>query len=197
NVSEKTYYMQEQQMNDDQHYFDLWLNGKSEGFSALYDKYKTRVFGFLVRMTGDREIAEDLLQETFFAALRNSDQFDRSRSFLSWLFGIAHKRTIDFFRHAKVETEHKQDAETAIGSKIEAPDQQLSNQDLRALINEAVETLDPLQREVFLLRELGGVPFKEIAKIMDCPINTALGRMRLALKNIRKELKKRGIDGVQ
>jgi RNA polymerase sigma-70 factor (ECF subfamily) len=57
--------------------------------------------------------------------------------------------------------------------------------------------LDPLQKEVFLLRELGGVPFKEIAKIMDCPINTALGRMRLALKNIRKELKKRGIDGVQ
>jgi RNA polymerase sigma-70 factor (ECF subfamily) len=96
-----------------------------------------------------------------------------------------------------VETEHKQDAETAIGSKIEAPDQQLSNQDLRALINDAVETLDPLQKEVFLLRELGGVPFKEIAKIMDCPINTALGRMRLALKNIRKELKKRGIDGVQ
>ena len=189
--------MQEQQTNDDQYLFDLWLKGDPQGFSGLYDKYKNRVFGFLVRMTGDREIAEDLLQETFFAALRNADQFDRSRSFLSWLFGIAHKRTIDFFRHAKVETEHKQDAEGAIGSKIEAPDQQLSNQNLRGLINEAVEKLDPLQREVFLLRELGGVPFKEIAKIMDCPINTALGRMRLALKNIRKELKKRGIDGVQ
>ncbi|NLG17769.1 MAG: sigma-70 family RNA polymerase sigma factor [Fibrobacter sp.] len=195
--SEKTYYMQQQQTNDDQQLFDLWLSGDTRGFSGLYDKYKNRVFGFLVRMTGDREIAEDLLQETFFAALRNADQFDRSRSFLSWLFGIAHKRTIDYFRHAKVETEHKQDAEAAIGSKIDAPDQQLSNQNLRGLINEAVETLDPLQREVFLLRELGGVPFKEIAKIMNCPINTALGRMRLALKNIRKELKKRGVDGVQ
>jgi RNA polymerase sigma-70 factor (ECF subfamily) len=192
--------MQEEQelsFNEDQKLFDLWMSGNSQGFSSLYDKYKNRVFGFLVRMTGDREIAEDLLQETFFAALRNVQQFDRSRSFLSWLFGIAHKRTIDFFRHAKVETEHKQDAETAIGSKIEAPDAKLSNLNLRGVINEAVETLDPLQREVFLLRELGGVPFKEIAKIMDCPINTALGRMRLALKNIRKELKKRGIDGVQ
>ncbi|MDG5815120.1 sigma-70 family RNA polymerase sigma factor [Chitinispirillales bacterium ANBcel5] len=186
-----------QQTNDDQHLFDLWLSGNSQGFSQLYDKYKNRVFGFLLRMTGDREIAEDLLQETFFAALRNAEQFDRSRSFLSWLFGIAHKRTIDFFRHAKVETEHKQDTDGSVGSKLDAPDQQLSNQSLRDLINEAVEKLDPLQREVFLLREMGGVPFKEIAKIMDCPINTALGRMRLALKNIRKELKKRGIDGVQ
>ncbi len=187
----------QQQTSDDQHLFDLWLKGDPRGFSELYDKYKNRVFGFLVRMTGDREIAEDLLQETFLAALRNADQFDRSRSFLSWLFGIAHKRTIDFFRHAKVETEHKEDTEGSVGSKIEAPDSQLSNTDLRGLINEAVEGLDPLQREVFLLRELGGVPFKEIAKIMNCPINTALGRMRLALKNIRKELKKRGIDGVQ
>jgi RNA polymerase sigma-70 factor (ECF subfamily) len=59
-----------------------------------------------------------------------------------------------------------------------------------------VAVLDPLQKEVFLLREMAGVPFKEIAIIMNCPINTALGRMRLALKNIRKELKKRGIDGV-
>jgi RNA polymerase sigma-70 factor (ECF subfamily) len=189
--------MEETEMNEDQKLFDLWLGGKPSGFSGLYDKYKNRVFGFLLRMTGDREIAEDLLQETFLAALRNADQFDRSRNFLSWLFGIAHKRTIDYFRHAKVETDHKEDAETAIGSKIEAPDQQLSNQSLRKVINEAVEELDPLQREVFLLRELGGVPFKEIAVIMDCPINTALGRMRLALKNIRKELKKRGIDGVQ
>jgi RNA polymerase sigma-70 factor (ECF subfamily) len=64
------------------------------------------------------------------------------------------------------------------------------------LVNEAVETLDPLQKEVFLLRELGGVAFKDIAAIMDCPINTSLGRMRLALKNIRKELEKRGVHGV-
>src|SRR5512133_1409962 len=118
-------------MNEDQQLFDLWLGGIPSGFSGLYDKYKNRVFGFLMRMTGDREIAEDLLQETFLAALRNADQFDRSRSFLSWLFGIAHKRTIGFFRHAKVETEHKVEAEGSVGSRIDAPDQQLSNQSLR------------------------------------------------------------------
>ena len=72
----------------------------------------------------------------------------------------------------------------------------LSNAQVRMIINDAIKTLDPMQREVFLLRELGDVPFKEIADIMNCPINTALGRMRLALKNIRKELKRNGLYGM-
>ncbi|MCU0609480.1 MAG: sigma-70 family RNA polymerase sigma factor [Chitinispirillaceae bacterium] len=180
----------------DQEYFDLWLKNDARGFSVLYNKYKNRVLGFLIKMTRDRDVAEDLLQETFLAAYRNAFQFDRSRSFLSWLFGIAHKRTIDYFRHAKVEAVHQKDADGSVGSRIDAPDAKLSNDKLRQLIGEAVETLDAQQREVFMLRELGGVPFKEIAVIMNCPINTALGRMRLALINIRKELQKRGIHGL-
>lgn len=187
----------EQHTIDDRQMFEMWMRGEPGGFSSLYDKYKSRVFGFLLRMTADRDTAEDLLQETFLAAMRNADQFDRSRSFLSWLFGIAHKRAIDHFRHVKVETDHASDADGAVGSKIDAPDQAASNRDMRVKIGEAVATLEPLQREVFMLRELGGVPFKDIADIMGCPLNTALGRMRLALKNIRKELEKRGINGVR
>lgn len=181
---------------DDKTLFERWIKGDSQGFAELYDKYKNRVFGFLVRMTGEREIAEDLMQETFLAALRNAEQFDANRNFLSWLFGIAHKRTIDYFRHVKVENDHREDTDRSVGSKIELPDQATDSRKYRALINEAVQKLDPLQREVFLMRELGGIPFKEIAEIMDCPLNTALGRMRLALINIRKELTKRGIHGV-
>jgi RNA polymerase sigma-70 factor (ECF subfamily) len=181
---------------EDVELYDLWIKGDERGFARLYEKYKNRVFGFLIRMTGDREVTEDLMQETFFAALRNVEQFDPKRNFLSWIFGIAHKRTIDYFRHAKVENEHREDTYGSVGSKIELPDSSLSNKRTRAIINEAVEKLDPLQREVFLLREVGGVAFKDIATIMGCPLNTALGRMRLALKNIRKELEKRGIDGV-
>jgi RNA polymerase sigma-70 factor, ECF subfamily len=178
---------------ENQRLFDLWVSGDTRGFSGLYERYKDRVFGFLVRMTGNREIAEDLLQDTFLAAMRNANQFDRDRNFLSWIFGIAHKRTIDFFRHVKVENEHQADAEGAIGKGPDSPDINLSNTQLKIIINEAIKKLDPMQREVFLLRELGDVPFKEIAEIMNCPINTALGRMRLALKNIRKELKRNGL----
>jgi RNA polymerase sigma-70 factor (ECF subfamily) len=181
---------------ENQKLFDLWLKGDKTGFSGLYDKYKNRVFGFLIKMTGEREVAEDLLQETFLAAYRNALQFDRSRSFLSWLFGIAHKRTIDYFRHARVENDHQEEAADSVGSRMGLPDEHIANENMRHIITSAVEKLDPYQREVFMLREIGGVPFKEIAEIMNCPINTALGRMRLALKNIRKDLQKRGIDGV-
>ena len=181
---------------ENQKFFDLWLKGDSQGFSGLYEKYKNQVFGFLIKMTGEREVAEDLLQETFLAAYRNAVQFDRSRSFLSWLFGIAHKRTIDYFRHARVETDHQEEAVESVGSRMGLPDEHIENANMRQIISAAVEKLDPYQREVFMFREIGGVPFKEIAEIMNCPINTALGRMRLALKNIRKDLQKRGIDGV-
>jgi RNA polymerase sigma-70 factor (ECF subfamily) len=187
---------QKEDLLEDQVNFELWLKGEEKGFSALYNKYKNRVFGFLFKMTGERNVAEDLLQETFLAAYRNAFQFDRTRSFLSWLFGIAHKRTIDYFRHARVETDHRTEAMESVGSRIEAPDDELANRNMRRIVNSAVEALDPFQREVFLLRELGGVPFKEIAEMMKCPINTALGRMRLALRNIRKDLEKRGINGV-
>lgn len=188
---------QHENRSEDRKLLDLWQKGDPAGFAGLYEKYKTRVFGFLLRMTGDREIAEDLVQETFLAALRNVEQFDRNRSFLSWVFGIAHKRTIDYFRHAKVESDHRDDTGQSMGSRIESPDKAAEGNRVRSMVNEAVQKLDPLQREVFLLRELGGVPFKEIAKIMDCPINTALGRMRLALRNIRKDLQKRGVHGVR
>ncbi|MGD9200123.1 MAG: RNA polymerase sigma factor [Chitinispirillia bacterium] len=181
---------------EDRILFDLWMKGDPKGFSTIYDKYKKRLFGFLIKMTGDKGLSEDLMQETFFAALRNANQFDRDRSLLSWFFGIAHKKAIDYFRHSKVENDHQKEAEKSIGSKIDKPDDAADNKYVRLLIDEAVKTLDPLQKEVFLLREMGGVAFKDIAAIMDCPINTALGRMRLALKNIRKELEKRGVHGV-
>jgi len=182
---------------DDQVLFDIWLKGDIRGFSALYERYKNRVFGFLVRMTNDREIAEDLLQDTFLAAMRNAQQFDRQRNFLSWIFGIAHKRTIDYFRHVKVENEHLDDTDRSLGKGPLLPDDLMSGKHLNSVLNDAVNSLEPMQREVFLLRELGDVPFKDIAHMMNCPINTALGRMRLALKNIRRELKKRGVHGLQ
>ena len=94
---------------EDRLFFDLWMKGDPKGFSTIYEKYKKRLFGFLIRMTGDRELAEDLMHETFFSALRNANQFDRERNLLSWFFGIAHKKAIDYFRHAKVEIDHQRE----------------------------------------------------------------------------------------
>ena len=182
---------------NDTELFQKWVKGDSEGFAELYKRYKDRVYSFLLRMTSDKEIAADLLQDTFIAAMKNADQFDKSRSFLSWIYGIAHKRTIDYFRHVKVENNHILDTDKSVGNIAEDPEMKLSSLKLKETINDIIKNLEPAQREVFLLREVGDVSFKDIAEIMNCPLNTALGRMRLALINIRKELKKRGIHGMQ
>lgn len=174
-----------------------WHDGDDKAFRELCNRSKRQVFSFILRMVRDRELAEDLTQDTFLSAIKAADQFDQNRKFLSWLFGVAHKRTIDHFRRKKVMAAHKDKEEALMGSHFDNPDVATDNSHMRALLSDAIETLSPDQREVFLMREMGGVPFKEIAEIMDCTLNTALGRMRLALANIRKLFEERGIYGVQ
>ena len=174
-----------------------WHDGDDKAFSELCNRNKRQVFSFILRMVRDRELAEDLTQDTFVSAIKASGQFDYNRKFLSWLFGIAHKRTIDHFRRKKVMAAHKDKEEALMGSHFDNPDVETDNSHMRAILSDAIESLSPDQREVFLMREMGGVPFKEIATIMDCTLNTALGRMRLALANIRKLFEERGIYGVQ
>ncbi len=168
----------------------LWARGEPEGFEKLYKKYNHRIFGFLIKMTRDRNLAEELMQETFFAAYSNIRQYDSERSFLSWLFGIAHKKTIDYYRHVRVERENWSEAGRALTNDFDRPDDFTYGQELKNLINDVIIKLERNQREVLLLRVLGDVKFREIAEIMDCPLNTVLGRMFQALRKIRKELEK-------
>lgn len=179
--------------NGDKILIDTWIKGDSYGFAQLYQKYKSRIYGFLIKMTKDKDLAEDLMQETFFAAYRNAGQFDRNRNFLSWLFGIAHKRTIDYFRHAKVEKVNRKEIKKFIGTCYDHPDDILSCREVKNIINREVEKLEKNQREVLLMRVLGDVKFKEIAEIMDCSINTVLGRMYYVHKKIRKKLQEKNI----
>ncbi len=174
-----------------------WYRGDEKAFTYLYEIYKSRVYSFIIRMVQNKDVAEDIMQETFIAAMNNKSQFNPDKRFLSWVFGIAHKKTIDFFRHKKVEQKHGGESGNVIGTGDYTPDRDAENKRIRETVNEIVNELEPPQKEVFLMRETSGMSFKEIAETMDSPLNTALGRMRLALKNIRKELKQRGIHGVQ
>lgn len=181
----------------DQELQDKWHEGDDKAFRELCNRNKQQVFSFILRMVRNRELAEDLTQDTFFSAVRAAGQFDNKRRFLSWLFGIAHKRTIDHFRRKKVEHTHRDKEEDLMGSRFENPDVATDHAQMRDILSDAIESLSVEQREVFLMREMGGVAFKDIAEICGCTLNTALGRMRLALKNIRKLFEERGIYGVQ
>ena len=181
----------------DQELQNKWHNGDNKAFEELCYRNKQQVFSFILRMVRNRELAEDLTQDTFLSAIKAADQFDNKRRFLSWLFGIAHKRTIDHFRRKKVMLAHRDKEEDLVGSHFVNPDVATDFSHMREILNDAIENLSPEQREVFLMREMGGVAFKVIAEICGCTLNTALGRMRLALKRIRKLFEERGIYGVQ
>jgi len=131
----------------DQRLYDLWVCGEPEGFEKLYKKYNHRIFGFLIKMTRDRNLAEELMQETFFAAYRNVRQYDSKRSFLSWIFGIAHKKTIDYYRHVMVERGNCSAAGRALKNDFDRPDDFTYGQELKNLINDAIVKLEQKQSD--------------------------------------------------
>lgn len=177
----------------------VWLAeyraGRVEAMGALVDHYRRPLFGFIAKMMEGHADAEEIFQETWVRALSNIARY-REDKFLSWLFRIAHNLVIDRARRGKrlVELDRPQDEDGGslqenMASPVRGPDDAVHARELGARIGEAVRRLPDEQREVFLMRTEGDLPFKEIARIQGVSINTALARMQYALQKLRAELK--------
>lgn len=177
----------------------VWLAeyraGRVEAMGALVDHYRRPLFGFIAKMMEGHADAEEIFQETWVRALSNIARY-REDKFLSWLFRIAHNLVIDRARRGKrlVELDRPQDEDGGslqenMASPVRGPDDAVRARELGARIGEAVRRLPDEQREVFLMRTEGDLPFKEIARIQGVSINTALARMQYALQKLRAELK--------
>ena len=176
---------------DDNERLERWRRGDANGLRELVDHYRRPLFGFILRMTEGRDDADDIFQEVWFRAIRGLGRY-RDRHFLSWLFRITHNIIIDRSRRRKPEV--SLDDETGDQIQFEAasthpsPAEVLQDRDLHRRIGQAVADLPPEQREVFLMRMDGELPFKEIARIQKTSINTALARMSYAQDKLRKAL---------
>jgi RNA polymerase sigma-70 factor, ECF subfamily len=178
---------------------NVWLaeyrRGNPDALGKLVEHFRRPLFGFILRMTEGREDAEEIFQEVWYRVIRSLDTY-RERRFLSWLFRIAHNLIIDRARKARpvvdIQATTDEDSQDAIESRLAAPGispaSEAGGHDLGRRIREAVGGLPAEQREVFLMRMEGDLPFKDIAKIQDTSINTALARMQYALTKLRKEL---------
>ncbi len=173
-----------------------YLSGDQSAISRLIERHSKRVLDYIRMMVKDNEISDDIFQETFIKVVRFIDEgrYADNGKFLSWVLRIAHNQVIDYFRQAKQQNNvNEADAGYDIinsrrfsDSSIE--DRIVSNQneeDLRKL----VEKLPAEQREVVFMRYFADMSFKDIAEQTDVSINTALGRMRYALINLRKMVK--------
>jgi RNA polymerase sigma-70 factor (ECF subfamily) len=187
-------------VDDDGELLRRYLAGEAEAFDELVLRHQRPLFTFILNRVRDRGLAEDLLQETFARMLTHMADYRHRGRLRSWLFRVAHNLIIDDLRKRKgavfvsidERTEGPRGGGLALHERLPAPrrdepDRIAEGADLAAVADRAARRLAPVQREVFLLRQ-AGLPFKEIARLQRCSINTALGRMHDAVQGLRRLL---------
>ena len=188
------------QVLSDQVLLNNYLSGDRNAISRLIERHSRRVRDYINMMVKDRDVADDIFQETFIKAVRVIDEgrYTDNGKFLSWILRIAHNQVIDHFR---AQRQNKSVSEAEAGYDVlgtlklaerTVEDSMVCDQierDVRAL----VELLPSEQREVVIMRYFSGLSFKEIAEQTDVSINTALGRMRYALINLRRMIKEKNL----
>jgi RNA polymerase sigma-70 factor (ECF subfamily) len=169
----------------------LLRDGNADAFEVIYDRHGGAAFSLAYRMVGDRNVAEDITQEAFLSMWRSRVRFDRERgSVRTWVLGIVHHRTIDALRRNIAHDRRRTSAE-GLEERQEAPERtevEVARRDEAREVREAMQTLPGEQLEVVRLAYFGGFTHTEIAGMLDQPIGTVKGRMRLGLEKMRRAL---------
>lgn len=184
----------------DSNLLNVYRQGDESAISTLIERHKQRVFDHINIMVRNRELAEDITQETFIKVLRfiHENRYNDNGKFLAWVLRIAHNNVIDHFRQAK---KHKHVTEDDAGYDIlnnksfsEATvEERMVSEQICSDVKKMVEYLPEEQKEVVMMRYYMDMSFKEISDSTGVSINTALGRMRYALINLRKLMKDKNI----
>ena len=176
--------------------------GDATAFERLLRRHRRPLYTFFVRMLGDRARAEDLAQETFLRIVKGSAAWEHRARFQTWLYTIARNLCVDAARRDRFRRSESLDAEEGdegrplvdgVPSEDLSPDRSAASAQLRPILQRALLALPPEQREVFVLREQAGIPFKQIAELVGVNENTVKSRMRYALVGLRKALADQGV----
>ena len=171
-----------------------YKNGNEEAFAVLLDRHKDRVFTTIYLIVKDRYQAEDLMQEVFIKAIKTikSGKYNEEGKFLPWILRIAHNLAIDNFRKSKRNPEIVMEDGSSVFNTLEFAEAPIEDehikQDTYNLLKQYIQELPEAQKEVLVMRHYMQMSFQEIADATGVSINTALGRMRYALINLRKKL---------
>ena len=156
-----------------------------------YETHSQALRRYLVRSLGpDRQLADDMLQDVYLRAITGGGRLPEGEDPKSWLFRIATNLLIDHYRRSSRRTEALAEPSAEVDPG-RSPEAEVIREDLRRRIRDAIARLPEAQREVFLLREYGDIPFKEIALRTGAPLGTVLGRMRYAMLRIHAEISER------
>ena len=177
----------------DEQLITLYVDGNNEAFDALLERHKDRVFVYITHSVKNPDMADDIFQETFVKAIMTIKQgrYVDTGHFPAWLTRIAHNLIIDSFRQARAENLQSTDDEGInILNRKELSDGTVEDaiitEQIHADVRRLIKVLPDTQREVLLMRYYKNMSFKEIADTTGVSINTALGRMRYAILNMRR-----------
>ena len=180
-------------MISDYELIQRFIKGEQSCFEEIIHRHKNKVFAYIGLYIRDQSLAEDIFQDTFLKVIQSvkAGKYYDNGKFLSWVMRIAHNLIIDHFRRLKqMNTMSNDDYESDLFNSRKLADANIEENIVRSQIRKDVRKLigqlPDDQKEVVILRHYAGLSFKEIADLTDVSINTALGRMRYALINMRK-----------
>jgi len=188
---QKTQTVREQlRASDDTVVVTAFLSGESRAFEELVDRYQTRLLNFVYRTIGDRDRAEDLVQEVFIRVHRHLHRFDRTKKFSTWIYTIASnlaknelrnrsRNPLVFFQSMRSEHD-EEDRPLQFEDATSRPDDMYRKRHLRQLVEQSVAALPEHHRQVFVLREIEGKSYEEIADITACNLGTVKSRLNRA-----------------
>jgi RNA polymerase sigma-70 factor (ECF subfamily) len=177
------------------------IEGNSEAFNVLVEKYYRKIYNLAYRFVGDSEEANDLAQEIFTAAFQNIGKFRGDAKFSTWLFQIATNRGKNKFKYLKrrgyfvnrgqSDTDDDRDyLQKAVPDHSTNPEDLLAGKQIQKVVQDAINELDPDHKEIVILRDIEGFSYEEIAKILNLPEGTTKSRLHRARMVVKEKLKK-------
>ncbi|MDQ6530677.1 sigma-70 family RNA polymerase sigma factor [Flavobacterium sp. LHD-85] len=177
-----------------------YIEGNEEALSKLINRHKSRIYGFIYSKIKDTDIANDIFQDTFVKVIKTlkNNSYKEEDKFVSWVMRISHNLIMDHFRKIKRMPIQRNNDEFSIFSILSDNSPNIENRiiidQLQIDLKELIEELAYDQKEILIMRIYCNMSFKEIAEEKEISINTALGRMRYALNNLRKIIERNNIS---
>jgi RNA polymerase sigma factor (sigma-70 family) len=188
------------QLQSDQDLIHLYVAGEEAGLIELLRRYQAKIYTSIYLLVKDEYLAEDIFQDAFIKVINTlrAGKYNEEGKFLPWVTRIAHNLVIDHFRREKrapmINNGDDFDIFEVLGNYDESTEDRLVREQTHKDLKNLIQLLPDEQKEVLIMRHFGDMSFKEIAEVTDVSINTALGRMRYALNNLRKMMQSKELS---
>ncbi|MCB2220537.1 MAG: sigma-70 family RNA polymerase sigma factor [Bacteroidetes bacterium] len=189
------------QLISDKELIGRYLKGDHNSLEKLIHRHQNRIYAYILMIVKDKDLADDLFQDTFIKVINTirAGSYNEEGKFLQWAMRIAHNLIIDYFRKSNrmpvIDNSKNEDFNIfdTINITDKSIEEEMITDQIHKDVRKLIELLPPEQKEVLYMRHYAEMSFKDIADVTDVSINTALGRMRYALINLRKLIAEKNI----